>query len=299
MIIIINKYIKYISHLLLKPDWTTFYKLHRFFLKVKEPHITKSIFKRYDKTIKYKDYLIPVRIYPQKNTKNILVYIHGGGWATENINTYNKTCLNLSKATKSTVIAIDYSLSPENKFPIATEECYIVVQSILKKMSSKNIPVILIGDSAGGNLCAVVSLMCRDRKTLMPSKQILLYPVTYYDYTENSPFKSVHENGTDYILTSKRMKEYVSLYANTVDDFKNPYFSPLCAKDFSNQPDTLIMTANFDPLRDEGEYYGKMLHKANNKVKIVRVKNAMHGFFVHDKKSIMNTYKIINRFINL
>lgn len=284
--------------MLLKPDWTTFYKFHRFFLKAKEPHITKPIFKRYDRTITYKEYSIPVRIYPKKNPKTIIIYIHGGGWATENINTYNKTCLHLSRACKSTVIAIDYSLSPENKFPKATEECYIVVQSVLKKMLSQNKKVILMGDSAGGNLCAVVSLMCRDRKSLMPSKQILLYPVTYYDYTENSPFKSVHENGTDYILTSKRMKEYVSLYANSKEDFKNPYFSPLCAKDFSNQPDTLIMTANFDPLRDEGEYYGKMLSKFNNRVKILRVKEAMHGFFVHDRRYIVKTYNIINQFIN-
>lgn len=296
--IFINKYIKYVSHLLLKPDWTTFYKFHRLFLKTKEPHITKPIYKRYDRTIVYKDYSIPVRIYPQKDTKNVLIYIHGGGWATENINTYTRTCLNLSRACNSTVIAIDYSLSPESKFPKATEECFIVVQSVLKKVLSKDNQVILVGDSAGGNLCAVVSLMCRDRKALMPSKQILLYPTVYYDYTESSPFKSVHENATDYILTSKRMSEYISLYADTPKDFKNPYFSPLCAKDFSNQPDTLIITANFDPLRDEGEYYAKMLSNADNRVKLLRMKEAMHGFFVHDRNLRLRTYEIVNRFIN-
>ncbi|MCD7800264.1 MAG: alpha/beta hydrolase [Ruminococcus sp.] len=294
----INNFVRHISHILLKPDWTKFYKVHRMVLKIKEPHITRPMYKRYDRIIKAGKYSIPVRIYPQRDSNTTMIYIHGGGWATENINTYNKTCKNLSIHCKSTVIAIDYSLSPENKFPQATRECYIVVQSILKKMKKVGKKVILIGDSAGGNLCAVVSLMSRDRNALMPNRQILLYPVTYYDYTENSPFKSVHENATDYILTSKRMQEYVTLYANDRKDFINPYFSPLCAKDFSNQPDTLIITAQFDPLRDEGEYFGKMLLKANNNVTIIRMKDVMHGFFVHDRKAMLETYKLINRYID-
>lgn len=283
--------------MLLKPDWTKVYKIHRMLLKVKEPHLTKPIYKRYDRTIKMGKYSIPVRIYPRKYSNTVMVYIHGGGWATENINTYNKTCRNLSIKCNSTVVAIDYSLSPESKFPKATKECYIVVQSILKKMNRLGKKVILIGDSAGGNLCAVVSLMSRDRNALMPNKQILLYPVTYYNYTETSPFKSVHENATDYILTSKRMNEYVTLYANSSKDFTNPYFSPLCAEDFSNMPDTLIITAQFDPLRDEGEYFGKKLSQADNHVEVLRMKNVMHGFFVHDKKAMAQTYSIINRFI--
>ena len=284
--------------MLLKPDWTKFYKIHRILLKAKEPYITRPIYKRYDRTNKAGKYSVPVRIYPQKNSNTVLIYIHGGGWATENINTYNKTCKNLSIHCDCTVIAIDYSLSPEHKFPQATRECYIVVQSVLKKMQKLGKKVILIGDSAGGNLCAVVSLMSRDKNALMPNKQILLYPVTYYDYTQTSPFKSVHENATDYILTSKRMHEYVSLYANSIEDFVNPYFSPLCAKDFSNQPDTLILTAQFDPLRDEGEYFGKMLNKANNNVKVIRMKDVMHGFFVHDKKAMLQTYNIINSYLD-
>jgi acetyl esterase/lipase len=267
------------------------------FLKAKEPHLTKPIYRHYTKSFTYEGYSIPVRLYPQQDSKNVLIYIHGGGWATENIDTYTTICLNLSRATRSTVIAIDYSLAPESKFPKATEECYAVVQSILKRLLPQGKKVILIGDSAGGNLCAVVSLMCRDRQALMPTKQILLYPVTYYDYTETSPFKSVHENGTDYILTAKRMHEYITLYANTPEDFTNPYFSPLCAEDFSNQPDTLVITANFDPLRDEGELYAKKLHISGNHVKLVRMKDTLHGFFVHDKKSAMKAHQLIVKFM--
>jgi len=284
--------------MLLNYDWTKMYRLHRVLLKVKEPHITKPIYKRYDRNIKCGRYSVPVRMYPQANPDKILIYIHGGGWATENINTYNKTCKNLSEHCKCTVIAIDYGLSPENKFPKAVKECYIVTQSILRKMKRQGKQVILIGDSAGGNLTAAVSLMCRDRKALMPDKQILIYPATYYDYTPSSPFKSVHENGTDYLLTSKRMNEYISLYASSKKNFTNPYFSPLCAKDFSNQPDTLIITAQYDPLRDEGEYYGKKLSLAGNYVKIVRMKDVMHGFFVIDKKAILSTYSLITKFIS-
>lgn len=280
------------------PDWTKFYKVHRVLLKAKEPHIPKTIYQRYDQTITQGEYSVPIRVYPRKGSSKIIVYIHGGGWATENINTYHKTCRSLSIHCDATVVAIDYSLSPESKFPRATKECYLVVQRVIAKARKQGRKVILMGDSAGGNLCAVVSLMCRDKHAPTVDKLVLLYPVTYYDYTQTSPFRSVHDNATDYILTSKRMQEYITLYANTSADYKHPYFSPLCAKDFSNLPDTLILTAQYDPLRDEGEYYGKMLSKGGNNVKVVRMLGTMHGFFVHDKKAIPIAYKVINGYIN-
>lgn len=290
----INSIVKYVSHVLLRPDWTRFYRLHRLLLKAREPHITKPMYERLDRTVTVGGYSVPVRVYPWSGSDAVVVYLHGGGWATENVNTYYRVCKNLSERCRCTVVAVDYSLSPESKFPRATHECYLVTQCVLRKAHSLGKRVVLVGDSAGGNLCAVVSLMCRDRGARTPDAQVLLYPVTYYDYTESSPFRSVHENGTDYILTAKRMEEYVALYARSKEDCTHPYFSPLCAEDFSNQPDTLIVTAQYDPLRDEGEYYGKVLSKAGNSVRVVRMRNAMHGFFVHDRGAALKTYPLID-----
>lgn len=104
----------------------------------------------------------------------------------------------------------------------------------------------VIGDSAGGNLAAAVSLRARDEGEFYIPRQILIYPATYYDHSESSPFASVMENGSEYLLTSKRICEYIDLYKRDDEDLKNPYFAPLLAKDFSDQPDTLIITAEFD-----------------------------------------------------
>ncbi|NMR85768.1 alpha/beta hydrolase fold domain-containing protein, partial [Vibrio parahaemolyticus] len=124
----------------------------------------------------------------------------------------------------------------------------------------------LIGDSAGGNLAACVSLLLRDRGEIVPKKQILIYPATNYDHSENSPFKSVVEFGENYILTSKRIQDYMELYVPNPKDRESPYVAPILAKDLSNQPETLIITAEYDPLRDEGEEYGKRLESFGNKV---------------------------------
>ena len=110
-------------------------------------------------------------------------------------------------------------------------------------------------------------------------RQILIYPATYNDYTENSPFVSVKENGSDYLLTAGKMQDYIDLYARNEEDKMNPYFAPYIAEDVSNQPDTLILTCEFDPLRDEGEAYGERLKEAGNHVEIHRIKDALHGYF--------------------
>ena len=136
----------------------------------------------------------------------------------------------------------------------------------------------LIGDSAGGNLAAAVSLMARDRGEFLPQKQILLYPSTYNDHTEHSPYESIRTNGKDYFLTSKRIRDYMELYISKPEDFYNPYFAPLLSKDLSNQPNTLIITAEYDPLRDEGEDYGERLKEFGNRVKNIRMKDSLHGF---------------------
>ena len=159
--------------------------------------------------------------------------------------------------------------------------------------------VTLIGDSAGGNLAAALSLLARDRGEFLPRRQILVYPATYNDYSENSPFPSVQENGTDYLLTAGKMRDYLDLYAGSEADRQNPYFAPYLAEDLHDQPDTLILTAEYDPLRDEGEAYGKRLSEAGNQVRVKRIEGALHGFFALGIKHlhVRESFQYINEFL--
>ena len=109
----------------------------------------------------------------------------------------------------------------------------------------------------------------------------------------------MRENGSDYLLTAGKMQDYINLYASCEEDKKNKYFAPLRERDFSNQPKTLILTAEYDPLRDEGEAYGKRLANAGNKVEIHRIKDALHGYFALGIKyyHVQESFEIINQFL--
>ena len=209
----------------------------------------------------------------------------------------------MARLTRHIVVSVDYRLAPEHRFPAAPEDCYLAAREIFSQCHLFGITpddITLIGDSAGGNLAAVVSLMARDRGEFMPRQQILLYPATNNDHTENSPFESVRTNGTDYLLTSKRMVDYMKLYRSGDDDLQNPYYAPLVSKDLSRQPRTLIITAEYDPLRDEGEAYGIKLAQAGNDVEIHRIHDALHGFMSLSPgfKPVKKTYQYINAFLS-
>ena len=140
----------------------------------------------------------------------------------------------------------------------------------------------LFGDSAGGNLAAAVSLMARDRGEFIPRTQMLLYPVVGNDYNpETSPFESVRTNGTDYILTAQDMADYIDMYRSSVADLTNPYFAPLTAHDLSNQPRTLVLSAEYCPLRDEDEAYARRLQLVNDNVSCYRIHDGIHGYLLN------------------
>ena len=194
-------------------------------------------------------------------------------------------------------------MAPEHPFPQGLDDCYAAARELFVRPKSFGFDlgrVTVIGDSAGGNLAAAVSLRARDEGEFYIPRQILIYPATYYDHSESSPFASVMENGSEYLLTSKRICEYIDLYKRDDEDLKNPYFAPLLAKDFSDQPDTLIITAEFDPLRDEGEAYGRKLRAAGSRVTIYRMRDALHGFmglgtgYIHVRRA----HALINTFLN-
>lgn len=266
-----------------------------------------KIFRR---TIDYKiyngEYEVPTRIFlpgEEIGTKYpVLLFFHGGGWVTESIDNYERICARMAEATNHIVVSVEYRLAPEYPFPTGLGDCYAAAKAIYTNQFILNVlpeDITIIGDSAGGNLAAAVSLMARDKGEFLPKKQILIYPATGNDYSEHSPFPSVQENGTDFLLTAGKMRDYIELYAGCDEDKKNPYFAPILAKDFTNQPKTLIITAEFDPLRDEGEEYGRLLKEAGNEVEIHRIKDALHGFFALGIKyfHVQESFEIMNRFL--
>lgn len=287
------------------------YNLKRNLVNLSNIHYLKPLYKSWDQEIYSKDHKIPVRIYAPDNVAEeipaadypFLLFFHGGGWVTGNIDSYNKVCTNMARMTKRMVVSVDYRLAPEHKFPSALNDCYEVakvLRRVLDSSDSKDKSIVTIGDSAGGNLAAALALMARDRNEFLIDKQILIYPSTHNDHSFNSPFESIHQNGKEYLLTSKRICDYTDLYIKNEEDLKNPYLAPLLHKDFSNQPKTLIITAEYDPLRDEGEEYGKKLKEAENYVETYRIKDALHGFFTLPNifPQVKLSYDIINSFLN-
>ncbi len=301
-----NRIKKALAKIISKPkyDIKENYKEHRKVLDALNP-LPKVLYNTLDHQIMVGDREIPVRaFFPKESTSSkILVFFHGGGWVTGNIDTYTRVCTHMANETNHIVISVDYRLAPENPFPAGVEDCYRVTYDIFSDPYFLNYnpeDITLIGDSAGGNLAAVVSMMGRDRNEFIPAKQILIYPATNYDHSENSPYPSVQEKCCDYIMTSQRIQDYLELYVEREEDKLNPYVAPIMAEDLSSQPKTLIITAEHDPLRDEGEAYGRKLQEFGNDVTIYRVAGAMHGFFSLPiiNAHTVETYKVINSFLN-
>lgn len=271
----------------------------------------KIFYRKIDYKIYNGEHEVPTRIFfPNEkafrnrgpNQHRVMLFIHGGGWVTESVDNYERICARMADATEHVVVSVDYRLAPENKFPVGLEDCYAVAKAIFRNRFILNVEpddITLIGDSAGGNLAAALSLMARDKGEFLPKRQILIYPAVSSDYSEDSPFQSVHENGTDYLLTAGKMRDYINLYAGSEDDKKNPYLAPILAGDLSNQPDTLIITAEYDPLRDEGEAYGERLKEAGNRVEVCRIKDALHGYFALGIKNfyVQESFDHINQFL--
>lgn len=279
-------------------------KSYRRILEIINPH-TEPIYKMMDRKIQLDGRDIPVRVFiPRENPQpKLLIFFHGGGWSTGNIDSYTNVCATLSNYTGNTIVSVDYRLAPENPFPAGLNDCYQVTREIFLNLDLFNIKyedIALIGDSAGGNLSAAVSLMARDKGEFLPYKQILIYPATYYDHSEASPYDSIRENGKNYIMTSERIQDYFELYVPNPEDRINPYVAPIISDDLSNQPQTLIITAEFDPLRDEGEAYGEKLSKLGGQVYIYRMKDAIHGYFSNPIYNNMDymTYDLINKFLH-
>ncbi|HZO70904.1 MAG TPA: alpha/beta hydrolase [Ktedonobacteraceae bacterium] len=233
-----------------------------------------------DRTIPGPEGAIPIRIYTPEGHGPfpVLVFFHGGGWVIGNIDTHDATCRALTNAAGCITVSVDYRLAPEHKFPAAPEDCYAATTWVAKNAAAINSDAARIavgGDSAGGNLAAVVALMARDRGGPKLIYQLLIYPVTDY-YKPGTP--SYQENAEGYFLTREGMVWFWDLYLSNEGEALHPYVSPLQAESLSGLPPAMVITAEFDPLRDEGEMYANRLKDADVPVTYVPYQGMIHGF---------------------
>lgn len=223
---------------------------------------------------------IPVRIYTPEGSGPfpILVFFHGGGWVICTLDTHDGQCRSLANGAGCIVVSVDYRLAPEHKFPAAPEDCYAAtcwVAEHAAEIGGDASRIAVGGDSAGGNLTAVVTQMAREHGGPRLIFQLMIYPAT--NFTAQTPSKT--ENAEGYFLTLDDMLWFEGHYLRNEADKLNPLASPLLAKDLSNLPPALILTAEYDPLRDEGELYGQRLQEAGVPVIIRRYDGLIHGFF--------------------
>ncbi len=280
------------------------YEQTRQFQHATRPYVKKITCNHMDRILHLEGRDLLVRAFSHTGrVEPILIFFHGGGFVTGDFDSYSNICAYLSEELGRKVLSVDYRLAPEHKFPAGPEDCYAAVQEILRHCEdwyqADPAEAILIGDSAGATLSCVVSMMARDRGGILPKKQILIYPAAWCDYGDDTPFPSVRENGTDYLLTQKQLIDYMELYASCPEDRENPYFAPLRHTDFSGLPDTLVVTMEYDPLRDEGEALAKRLAEHGTRVRVQRIKNGIHGMIALPPSAPLTReiYKHITEFI--
>ncbi len=223
---------------------------------------------------------VPVRVYAPAagGPLPVLVYFHGGGWVVGGLGTHDGVCRALANRAQAMVVSVDYRLAPEHRFPAAAEDCYAATRWVAERAAELGADprrLAVGGDSAGGNLAAVTALMARDRGGPRLCHQLLVYPVT--DARFDTP--SYVANAEGYFLTRAMMQWFWDHYVPAAADRTNPYCAPLAAPDLRGLPSATVITAEFDPLRDEGEAYAARLREAGVPVEAQRYDGIIHGFF--------------------
>jgi acetyl esterase len=223
---------------------------------------------------------VPVRVYwPEgEGPLPVIVYFHGGGWVMCGLDTHDASCRSLTNGVGAVVVSVDYRLAPEHRFPAAVDDCYAVTAWVAEhaaELGADPDRLAVAGDSAGGNLGAVVALVARDRGGPPLRFQLLVYPVI--DGTMASA--SYRDNAEGYFLTADGMAWYWDQYVPAPADRSAPHASPIAAADLSGLPPALVVTAEYDPLRDEGEAYGRRLQEAGVPCDVRRYDGMFHGFF--------------------
>lgn len=227
---------------------------------------------------------VPVRIYwPEGDGPfPVVVIIHGGGWIVGSINAFDNYSRAVTNRAGCLSISVGYRLAPENKFPVPLEDCYAVTAWAAEhgaELGGDPARLVILGDSAGGNLAAGLALLARDRGGPKISYQVLVNPALEYP---DPGSQSVQELGRDntYGISSEGLRYSLDLYLSSAADRQNPYFSPLRSDNLAGLPPALVLTAEYDLLRDEGEAYAARLREAGVPVEAKRYEGVLHGWVV-------------------
>ena len=208
----------------------------------------------------------------------LLLFLHGGGWVTGNLDTHDATCRALANASACKVVALDYRLAPEHKFPAGLADCHAALRWLAAHAASLDIDaarIAVAGDSAGGNLAAALTLLARDPAGPRIAHQVLVYPVTHHAF--DTPSYGDYADG--FLLTRDGMRWNWNHYLPDAATGQDPLASPLLAPDLRGLPPALVITAECDPLRDESEAYARRLAAAGVAVELKRYDGMLHAFF--------------------
>jgi acetyl esterase len=230
---------------------------------------------------------IPIRIYrPQPSDAHeslpVLLYFHGGGFTIGDLDTHDVVCRCLANEAGCAIVSVDYRMGPEHKFPCAVDDCFAATAWVAEHARELRIDAARIavgGDSAGGNLAAVVSIMARDARNPPLAFQLLIYPATNLHHNT----ASAQELADGYLLTMAVIEYFRGNYLRGEEDRDDWRASPLLAEDLARLPPALIMTAGFDPLKDEGKAYAERLVAAGVPVTHTCYEGTIHGFITMGK----------------
>jgi acetyl esterase len=232
---------------------------------------------------------VPVRVYQPTAaaSHSVLVYLHGGAFFLGSLNTHDHVARELANATGCTVVSVGYRLAPENRFPAGLTDCYAVVRWVAEHgreagggIGWDGQTLAVAGDSSGGTFVAAVTAMAVDDGFGGITHQVLYYPSVDLDF-DVERYPSLQTNAVGYGLETAGLKPFNAFYINSGANPADPLASPIKRTNFSGLPPALIVTAEFDPLRDEGERYGLNLAKAGVPVTVRRYEAAGHGFVQH------------------
>lgn len=250
------------------------------------------LFKTWDEEVRVRDGAnIAVRIYQATEKKNVplIVFFHGGGFVTRSIETHDKACRRIAQTNEAVVISVGYRLAPEFKFPIPVFDCYdatVWAAQQASRLGTDPQKLVVMGDSAGGNLATVVSILARDGDGPSIRAQVLIYPTA----DGRLQHATIDQFAKGYLLTKPMMKWFLQHYQRSAEDVVDPLMSPILTDNLGGLPPTYISTAEYDPLKGEGTDYAASLKEAGNEVFVKDYKGVIHGFLNMAKITTKQTF---------
>jgi acetyl esterase len=244
----------------------------------------ESILRTFDRRIPGPGSELTLRVYQPREAGPrerfpVLAWFHGGGFVIGNLDTHDHACRALANQADCMVVAVDYRLAPECKFPAAVDDCMAALRWLAlhaAEIGADPARIALGGDSSGGNLAAVCAILARNDGYPKLAHQLLIYPCT----APEPETPSHHKFAEGYVLTRNTITWFYKQYVRSPREFNDFRFAPLVADDLSNLPPALVLVAGYDPLRDEGVGYAKRLIEAGNRVTLANYEGMVHGFYL-------------------